>query len=1207
MKKIIYSLIVLFSLIAFESKSQIFWVENFGTAATCNAGQIANIVATATNGAWATNAVLSAPNNGADANEWFISGSENGQVLAGSCQQTLCAVPVSNWNLHIGGNTNNPGPNTDLRANYSPNAGPIAGNTHKRAESPNISTVGKTGIQLDFLYMGLGIPGTDDCTVEYSTNGGGSWNTLQVLPPTLTGACGGTLHVWSFISFGLPSSCDNIPNLKIGFRWRNSDVAGADPSIAIDEIELSTMNLNIQNSIPCPAQTVVATATNIPPGVTSFTFVSVPPGVVFAPNSGPSNTTQVTFPGSGTYTIAVFGSPCNTCAPTATAIQVVTVSPSLPLVASPPTTVCPNTTVNLTAAGATTYTWNLSTSSGPLIGNTPNVTVTCNTPSVVNYVVQGTQGMCVSNTVITQVTYSNTTFPMTITPSSYTVCPTAAVTMTASGATSYTWLIPGNPTLTPSGNILTDIPLNQNPPPSSNIYTVIGDIGGCTSTQTVEIFVANVPFSMTVTPSQPTICATQSIILVASGANNYTWTPSATLSASVGATVTASGTVTTTYNILGELNGCTANTVITVTVVPGPNILINTTSNAVCAGYTSTITASGAMSYTWTGSTFSTTIAQPSISMGAGCYTVVASSTAFVCPAVKSICIASMSPLQITVSQSEFTTCISNNSPKFSKPVTLFANGGSTYNWAPCVGGFLSICIGNSVIARPQTTTQYTVTGFTSVCSGTGVITVTVIPQSTLNVQPPMPIACLGGCFNFSVINTNSTLPQPYTYSWTVPVNVVGSIVNPLAPIAQACPTVSTTYSVEMKDARNCVTEQRLVHTTIIPQPLTCAQIPTINGVPTNSVCFVGDIVDVPNNTLNICAADCNGTLLPGVVPTYTWYSYATPSNSLMNEGSIKTPTSDACVIISPVTKLPNVMTYTVRSGFNGNGGSDQIVGCFREDTINIRVVDCRRVTNVTFTTTVVNDTICTKECRTFTNTTDAGEPQTVLWQFPGGAPNTSTLQAPTVCYNLPGSWNVFLTVGNQYGPSVATGTFQFIKVVDVPNTTIVPPGQTRSDTTIRFGMSVALTATGAASYQWGPPYMITNLMGPKTTVNPHQTTMYIVTGSNSHGCLSNDTIVVHVIDDCGEMFVPNAFSPNGRDDAENETLKVYGFCLESMTFQVFNRWGQKVWETTDQSVGWDGTFNGEPLNTGVFVYRLEGKDYAGKGYSLKGNVSLIR
>jgi gliding motility-associated-like protein len=90
-------------------------------------------------------------------------------------------------------------------------------------------------------------------------------------------------------------------------------------------------------------------------------------------------------------------------------------------------------------------------------------------------------------------------------------------------------------------------------------------------------------------------------------------------------------------------------------------------------------------------------------------------------------------------------------------------------------------------------------------------------------------------------------------------------------------------------------------------------------------------------------------------------------------------------------------------------------------------------------------------------------------------------------------------------------------------------------------------------------------------------------------------------------MYVPNAFSPNGVDAPENETLKVYGFCLETLTFQVYNRWGQKVWETTEQNVGWDGTFNGEPLNSGVFMYRVEGKGYDGKGYSMKGNVTLVR
>jgi gliding motility-associated-like protein len=97
----------------------------------------------------------------------------------------------------------------------------------------------------------------------------------------------------------------------------------------------------------------------------------------------------------------------------------------------------------------------------------------------------------------------------------------------------------------------------------------------------------------------------------------------------------------------------------------------------------------------------------------------------------------------------------------------------------------------------------------------------------------------------------------------------------------------------------------------------------------------------------------------------------------------------------------------------------------------------------------------------------------------------------------------------------------------------------------------------------------------------------------------------VIVIADCGEMYVPNAFTPN--NDGANDVLYVRGICLESLTFMVFNRWGEKVFETTDQRVGWDGSYKGEDLNTGVFVYRLEGKTYDGVGFSLKGNVTLIR
>ncbi|HQQ95602.1 MAG TPA: gliding motility-associated C-terminal domain-containing protein, partial [Bacteroidia bacterium] len=86
---------------------------------------------------------------------------------------------------------------------------------------------------------------------------------------------------------------------------------------------------------------------------------------------------------------------------------------------------------------------------------------------------------------------------------------------------------------------------------------------------------------------------------------------------------------------------------------------------------------------------------------------------------------------------------------------------------------------------------------------------------------------------------------------------------------------------------------------------------------------------------------------------------------------------------------------------------------------------------------------------------------------------------------------------------------------------------------------------------------------------------------------------------------VTNAFSPNG--DGHNDDINVQGICLETMTFMIFNRWGEKVFESTNQNEAWDGTFHGKDAETGVYMYRLEGKTYDGKGYEGKGNITLLR
>lgn len=89
------------------------------------------------------------------------------------------------------------------------------------------------------------------------------------------------------------------------------------------------------------------------------------------------------------------------------------------------------------------------------------------------------------------------------------------------------------------------------------------------------------------------------------------------------------------------------------------------------------------------------------------------------------------------------------------------------------------------------------------------------------------------------------------------------------------------------------------------------------------------------------------------------------------------------------------------------------------------------------------------------------------------------------------------------------------------------------------------------------------------------------------------------------DIFVPNIFSPN--DDGQNDILFVRGAEIKEIKFVVYNRWGEKVFESNDIKHGWDGTYKGKKLSTAVFTYYVKTTYYDGKIVKRKGNVTLIR
>lgn len=123
------------------------------------------------------------------------------------------------------------------------------------------------------------------------------------------------------------------------------------------------------------------------------------------------------------------------------------------------------------------------------------------------------------------------------------------------------------------------------------------------------------------------------------------------------------------------------------------------------------------------------------------------------------------------------------------------------------------------------------------------------------------------------------------------------------------------------------------------------------------------------------------------------------------------------------------------------------------------------------------------------------------------------------------------------------------------------------------------------------------------TVTAPGKYWLQVTDGSN---CKGKDTIEVFAQECLKGMFIPNAFTPN--NDRYNDVFKpvVYGQ-LEKFRLTVYSRWGEKVFETNNPGLGWNGTWKGQPMDTGSFVWVCAYKFTGKSEKSEKGHVTLVR
>ncbi len=147
----------------------------------------------------------------------------------------------------------------------------------------------------------------------------------------------------------------------------------------------------------------------------------------------------------------------------------------------------------------------------------------------------------------------------------------------------------------------------------------------------------------------------------------------------------------------------------------------------------------------------------------------------------------------------------------------------------------------------------------------------------------------------------------------------------------------------------------------------------------------------------------------------------------------------------------------------------------------------------------------------------------------------------------------------------------------------------------------------GTFEYTWLPEENVSCSACPNPSIQPEGDATYTLMVTNDLGCMAMDSIRFRPITDCGGNLIalPTAFSPNG--DGQNDTFKPLGI-VDVKVFRVFNRWGELVYESFSANAAWDGTFQGEALNTDVFVWYVETICPLDKmPIVYKGDVTLLR
>lgn len=959
-----------------------------------------------------------------------------------------------------------------------------------------------------------------------------------------------------------------------------------------------------------------------------------------------ATTQSITVSASGTYSVTVTANGCTSAAASTTVI--VNPLPATPTItAGGPTTFCSGGAVTLTSSSATGNVW----STG---ATTQSITVSTGG----SYSVTVTDGNgCSSASAATTVTVNPLPAAPTITAGgSTTFCSGGSVTLTSSAATGNVWS---------TGATTQAITVS-----ASGSYTVtFTDGNGCSSTSAATTVTVNpLPTTPTITAGGPTtFCAGNNVVLTSSSTTGNAWSTGATTQS---ITVSASGSYSVTVTNGNNCSATSAATAVTVNPLPatptitaggpttfcsGGSVILtssSTTGNAWSTGATTqsiTVSTSGSYTVTVTNGngcsatsaattvTVNTTPTAPTITAGGpttfcagGNVVLTSSSTAgntwSTGATTASITVSASGSYTVTVAGTGGCTSTSAATTVTVNPLpatpTITASSPTTF----CAG--VSVTLTSSSATGNTWSTGATTQSITVLASGSYTVTVTngsgcsatsAATTVTVNPLPTAPTITAGGPTTFCA-GGNVTLTSS---------SASGNLWSTGATTQSITLTTAGSYTVTVTNGSGCSATS--AGTTVTVNPL-----PTVSASNNGPLC-VGDALNLtatgtgggnyswtgPNSFSSTLQNPSIASVTSADFGTYTvtltvnsCSSSATttvtvnPGNSTAINASGPYCVNGTAVLLTPVTPggnwsgtgITNTTTGLFEPAVAGVGSHvityDIPGSCAGPSTTTI-VVNAAPV--VDFLPSVAQG--CPPLSVTFTNITPG---VSASWNFGNG--QTSGAQNGTANFLSQGCYDISLTVTDNNGCSTSRTKTGLVCVN--PQATAAFTASPQDATVTSPEIQFINHSTNATSYIWmfgdgGTSAAFSPVHAYDPVVGNY---LVKLIATNSFGCSDTSSVIVRILDEL-VYYVPNCFTPNG-DEHNNTFQPVFtsGFDAYSFTMNIFNRWGELIWESHDPKASWDGTYNGVIVPEGTYTwtvkFRASDND---KKYAAQGSLTVIR